>query len=155
MKPLPSRKPGSHRLPAMLAAACAAVLVFSASKCATTTFPAYVTELCANNVDDDEDGKVDCKDNECSDSCRIHVEINPIPQPVKVDTFEISGTQANATSILVNIAPIGDAGAATLEAGTWKRVLAGIKTDTTYTVTVIASKGDLRDTATTTFVRKH
>lgn len=155
MKSAAARKPGQQRLLSALALTGAAAFVLTAAKCENrTTFPEFLPEMCTDKLDNDEDGKVDCKDTDCADECRVTVTINEFAKPVKVDTLEVSGNQTNAASVVVNLTAPGVGGTATVEAGTWKRSLV-ITTDTTYTLTVIATNGDIKDTATTTFDRKH
>ena len=156
MKTASARKPGPERILSVLAIAGAALFALTASKCETrTTFPEYQTEICTDNLDNDDDGKLDCKDPDCANDCRVTVTINEFAKPVHSDTIELSGTQAKAASVVVNVTAPGIGGSATVETGTWKRQITGLAADTTYTVTVIAVNGDFKDTAATTFDRKH
>lgn len=156
MKPASTRKPGPERILLAFAAAGAAILTLTASECKTTTsFPEYVKEICSDDKDNDEDGRIDCKDSDCSGECNVSVTIDDFSKPVLVDSFQLTGTQSRATSVVVNISPTGVGGSATLENGTWKRSLSGLTADTTYTLKVIAANGEIKDTATTTFERKH
>lgn len=156
MKPASARKPGPERILLAIAAAGAAILTLTASECKTTTsFPEFIPEICSDDKDNDEDGRVDCKDSDCSGECKVSVTIDDFSKPVLVDSFQLTGTQIRASSVVVNISPTGVGGSATLESGTWKRAVIGISKDTTYTLKVIAANGEIKDTAITTFERKH
>jgi hypothetical protein len=155
MNPASAPKPGTRRILLALAAAGAAVLTLTASDCQTkTAFEEFVPEICTDNTDNDGDRLIDCKDSDCSGECKVTVNIDDFSKPIKADSLLLTGTQTNASTVVVNIAPQGVGGTATLETGIWKRTLTGMSKDTTYTLTVIAANGDFKDTAITTFERK-
>ena len=143
------------RIASGLAAAGAAIFVLTASKCESqTTFPAYVAEICTDNIDNDGDGKTDCQDTDCAGACAIEVTINPIASPVRADTLAISGSQANAMQVtIVSVSPNGTPGAVTLNGKAWTATLGNLTQRAEYTITVVGSNGSLRDTVTATFTR--
>ena len=147
----------SLRIAAGLAAAGALVLTLTASKCEeNTTFPGFVAEICNDNIDNNSDGKIDCADPTCSGSaaCTVSLSIDVLPGVITKDTLVLTGHQTNASSVaVVSVTPAGTPAAATITGDTWSAMLTNLTQRTTYTVIVVGSKGELRDTAQTTFVR--
>lgn len=146
------------RIPAALAGAAALLFILSAAKCQSeTTFPAYVDENCTDKVDNDEDGKADCLDNDCKDECAVRIAIIPPVMPIAADTLTISGTHFNAASIRASLMPgnvlkTGDP----QTDGTWKIQVADLVVDVEYTLTVVATPPEGQsgsDTASVTFKR--
>lgn len=149
-------KPAPHpRLLALLAAAGIAFALMAA-KCETTTdFPPFVQEICTDNVDNDEDNDVDCRDSDCSQECAVEVVIFQ-PAATKLDSLRISGTHVNAATISVAVTPAGDGGQATLHTDgiTWDVLLTNLQQPITYTVTATATSAkNIKDTAVVSFQR--
>jgi|SRR5690606_12612386 len=124
-----------------LAGGAALFFALSASKCETeTTFPGYVTEICTDKIDNDEDGRVDCQDSDCAEACAVKVAILPPVAPLAGDTLTLTGTHLNASTISVTVTPSGLAGAVNaLADGTWKAPLTSLTERTTYTVIAVAA----------------
>jgi hypothetical protein len=145
------------RASASLAAAGALVLVLTASKCGEeTTFPAFVAEICSDNIDNNSDGKIDCADPSCGGTaaCTVSLSFDVLPGVITKDTLVLTGHQTNATSVAVlSVTPAGNSSPATITGETWSATLTNLTQRTTYTVTVVGSKGELRDTVHTTFIR--
>jgi len=145
------------RAAAGLAAAGAFIFVFTASKCQNETiFPPYVAEICNDNIDNNGDGKIDCADPTCDGSaaCTVSISIDVLPGIITTDSLKLSGHQTNATSIaVVSVTPAGTPAQATITGDTWTAELSNLNQNTLYTVTVVGSKGELKDTAQTTFTR--
>lgn len=137
--------------------AAAGALVLTASKCEEqTTFPAFVAEICNDNIDNNGDGKIDCADPTCvgSAACTVSLSIDVLPGIITKDTLVLTGHQTNASSVaVVSLTPVGIPGTATVTGDTWSATLTNLTQRTTYTVTVVGSKGDLRDTVHTSFTR--
>lgn len=130
--------------------------VLTASKCQTDTiFVDFTPEICGDKLDNDGDGKTDCKDSDCSNACTVTLNLFPIPSPIKNDSLTISGTQHNASSIAIQIAPDGEGGTLQPTQENWEFTLLDLSKDTTYTVTVIASDAlGNKDTATSKFTKQ-
>lgn len=145
------------RAAASLAAAGALVLVLTASKCEEeTTFPAYIAEICTDNIDNNNDGKIDCLDPSCSGTaaCTVTLSFDVLPGVITKDTLVLTGHQTNATAVAVlSVSPVGIASPATISGDAWSATLTNLTQNGTYTVSVVGSKGELRDTINTTFVR--
>lgn len=150
----PSR-PFALRPIALPAAAGALVLVLTASKCEqTTAIIPYVKEICTDQIDNDEDGKTDCADSECDLDCAVSVSIDPIPVRISTDTLDIKGHHVHATAVtVVSLSPSGTPGTATVSGDAWTARLTNLSQSANYTVTVVASNGDRKDTAVATFTR--
>jgi hypothetical protein len=151
-------RPSGPLMAAYLAAAAAAYLALTASKCRQTTeivpFVAETADKCLDKIDNDEDGKIDCDDSDCSIVCAVTVTIDALPARVPTDTLEIRGQQHNATTVTVSsLSPFGTAGTPVVSGESWSARLTNLSQKTTYTITVIGSNGNRRDTATATFIR--
>lgn len=143
------------RIVASLAAAGAVAVTVSKCK-ETTTFPAYVAENCSDNIDNNNDGKIDCADPSCAGTaaCTVVLDFDVIPSVITKDTLVLTGHQTNATAVAVlSVSPVGIASPATISGETWSATLTSLTQIGNYTVSVVASKGALRDTVKTTFVR--
>jgi hypothetical protein len=140
---------------ASLAGALALVFVLSASKC-VTDFPPYVQEICTDNLDNDGDGLIDCKDSDCNLECQVNVTVATVPSPIATDSITLTGTQFNASSINVSIVPSGLPGVAVITGGAWQAKVTGLLDAVTYTVMVIAQDANNKmDTAITSFERRN
>jgi hypothetical protein len=136
------------------AGSAALVFALCASKCEQSTeIIPYVKEICADTVDNDADGLVDCRDSDCDFECTVSVAINQIPTLTK-DSLTVTGTHFNATGITLSVLPSGTAGTPVITGNTWTAQITQLADRTTYTVTAIASDAQSRrDTATATFDR--
>lgn len=146
------------RLTFGLAAAAAAIFALTASECQTdTNFTQHASELiCDDKVDNDEDGSADCLDSDCSNACVVSVGINVFPKPVTKDSLVLTGTQSNATSVVVSILPSGTVGSVVLGPGSWTANVTNLSALTTYTITATSSNGQGQgDTATVSFPRSN
>ena len=152
-------RPSGPRLAACVAAAGALYFVLTASKCEQTTeFVEYVAEKgadkCFDKLDNDSDGKIDCADSDCDAVCAVEVTIDAVPPVINADTLVLSGQQHNASSITVlSVLPSGKGSAPVLSGETWTSRLSELSAKTGYTVTVVGSNGNRRDTASITFSR--
>jgi hypothetical protein len=155
--------PTAFRLAAALAAAGAAYFALTASKCQQSTefvpFVAEQADKCLDKIDNDADGKIDCDDPDCNTICAVQVNIDAIPSVISADTLTITGTQHNATSVsVISVSPQGGGtqgtgSAPVLTGETWRSTLSNLGERVLYTVTVVGSNGNRRDTATATFTR--
>jgi hypothetical protein len=143
------------RAATFLAAASALVLVLTASKCEEKTiFPPYVAEICADKIDNDGDGLVDCADSDCDLSCTVSISLDVLPGTFTPDSLVLTGHQTNATSVaVVSIVPAGAPAAAVITGDNWKATLTGLIQKAAYTVTVVGSNGDRADTVRAVFTR--
>lgn len=147
-----------RRLLTTLAGGSAIAFALTASKCQSTTdFPAFVPEICTDDVDNDSDGKKDCLDSDCDLSCAVDVAIGAVPTTLIVDSLTLSGTVTNATGVAVSVNPVAqveNSGQATVTGSTWKVRISGLNTKGIYTVTARAvGQGDRSDTAMVVFQR--
>jgi len=145
------------RASASLAAAGALVLVLTASKCEEETiFPGYTPEICTDNLDNNNDGKIDCADPSCGGTaaCTVTLSFDVLPGIITKDTLVLTGHQTNATAVAVlSVIPAGTAAPGTITGDAWSAMLTNLSQKGNYTVTVVGSKGELRDTISTTFIR--
>ena len=150
-----SRPRFDKRIAAWMAAAGAAVLVLTASKCEeATTFPSFTKEICADQADNDGDGKIDCADSDCDSSCAVSITIDQLPGVVPADSLELKGHHTRATSIaVISLTPAGNYGTAVITGDTWMVRLSQLGQTTAYTVRVVASNGTRADTAEAHFTR--
>lgn len=138
-----------------LAGAFALLFIIAASECQNETeFVPFVAENCTDNIDNDNDGLIDCKDSDCAKDCKIHVTIDSIMSPIKIDSLAISGTQFRATHINISVSPIAVAGLPIIRGSKWQCQLTKLTVPATYTVMVIGTDSlNNTDTARTTFQR--
>lgn len=150
--------PTGPRLAAGLAAAVALYFALTASKCEQTTefvpFVAEQADKCLDKIDNDADGKIDCDDADCDAVCAVTVTIDALPPIITSDTLPIAGQQRNATSVtVISVTPQGSGSTPVVSGDTWKSTLTNLSQKGNYTVTVVGSNGDRRDTATANFTR--
>jgi hypothetical protein len=150
--------PTGPRLAAGLAAAGALYFALTASKCEQTTefvpFVAEQADKCLDKIDNDADGKIDCDDPDCDAVCAVTVTIDALPPVITTDSLSITGQQHNASSVsVISVTPQGSGSAPALSGETWKSTLTNLSQPGDYTVTVVGSNGDRRDTAKATFTR--
>ncbi len=146
----------ASRTLATIAAAATILTALTASKCVQKTeIVPFVAEICTDKVDNDEDGRTDCRDSDCDLVCEVEVSISATPTILTSDSLTLNGSHANASSIAVTITPSGTSpGNATLTGNDWEARFTGLDEPTTYVVTVIASdENERKDTATVTFER--
>lgn len=146
----------ASRTLATIAGAAALLTALTASKCEQTTeIVPFMAEICADNLDNDADGRADCRDSDCNLVCEVEVTIGATPATLTSDSLTIKGSHVNASSIAVTITPIGTSpGNATLTGDGWEARFIGLSQRTTYAVTAIASDdSDRKDTVTITFQR--
>jgi hypothetical protein len=112
------------------------------------SFPETHPEICSNQLDDDEDGKVDCSDSDCREACRPSVTLDPPFSPTYSDSQTLSGTQSHVRLISVStVPPLEISNSVTLTANGWKVLLQGMEVGT-YALTIIGTDSlDSRDTA--------
>lgn len=129
------------RFPAALAGAGALLFILSASKCQSeTTFPAYVDENCADKVDNDEDGKADCLDNDCKEECAVQIDVLSPETPIMEDILTISGTHFNAAAIRATLMPGNIQKTIVPQAnGNWEALITDLVIDVEYSFTVVAT----------------
>jgi len=137
------------------AGAFALLFIVSASECHNQTeFVPFVAENCSDNIDNDNDGLIDCKDSDCAKECKIHVTIDSIVSPNKNDSIAISGTQFHATHITISLSPTAVAGLPIITGNKWQCQLSKLTNLATYTVMAIGTDPlNNADTARTTFQR--
>jgi hypothetical protein len=150
--------PTGTRLAAGLAAIGAMYFAMTASKCEQTTelvpFVAEQADKCLDKLDNDDDGRIDCADPDCNAVCEVTLNVDALPAVINTDTLVLTGTQHNATSItVVSLSPQGTGDTPAISGETWSVRLSGLTLKTSYNVILVASNGDRRDTATTTFAR--
>jgi hypothetical protein len=141
---------------ATLAGAAAILTALTASKCEQNTeIIPFVAEICADKLDNDEDGRTDCRDSDCDLACEVEVGFVATPATITSDSLTLRGSHANASGIAVSITPSGTSpGNATLTGNDWEARFIGLSQRTAYIVTAIASdENGRKDTATTTFQR--
>ncbi|MDQ3002739.1 MAG: hypothetical protein M3Y08_15935 [Fibrobacterota bacterium] len=146
----------ASRTLATIAGAAAILTVLTASKCEQTTkIVPFVAENCTDILDNDEDGRADCRDSDCNNVCEVEITIGATPATLTSDSLTIEGSHVNASSIAVTITPNGTSpGNATFTGATWEARFIGLSLRATYVVTAIASDDSGRkDTATVTFQR--
>jgi hypothetical protein len=152
-------RPSGPRLAAYMAAAGAMYFALTASKCRQSTeFVQFIAETgadkCLDKLDNDSDGKIDCDDSDCDAVCAVEVTIDAVPPVINVDTLVLSGQQHNASSVtILSVLPSGKGSAPVLSGETWTSHLSELSARTGYTVTVVGSNGNRRDTASITFTR--
>jgi hypothetical protein len=150
--------PSGLRLAACLAATGALYFALTASKCEQTTefvpFVAEAADKCLDKIDNDADGKIDCADSDCDAICAVSVTLDALPPTIPTDSVTIHGQQHNASSVtVISVVPQGSGSAPVLSGETWSSTLTGLSLKTTYTITVVGSNGDRRDTAKATITR--
>lgn len=119
-------------------------------------FPPYVQEICTDNIDNDEDGKTDCDDSDCSVVCGVKVEVFTPPDVGADSSVKLTGTHENASTISVSVTPNGTGGAATITGASWEFTVRNISTPGIHTATILATSAKGRtDTATTTFQKRN
>jgi hypothetical protein len=118
-----------------------AYFVLTASQCRTSTeFVDFTPEVCGDRLDNDNDGRIDCKDSDCAEKCDLDVFLFPVSSPIDVDSVKVSGTHRNASLLTFTVEPAGEGGSLKPTGPTWEFwVRKLILPDTTYTITVIAS----------------
>jgi hypothetical protein len=149
-----------RRLFTTLAGGTAVLFALSASKCQTATdFPAFVQEICTDDLDNDSDGKKDCLDSDCDPACAVTLTINALSPTLSVDSLTLTGSVTNATGVAISINPaaqVDNSGQATVTGSTWKASITGMATPGVYTVTALAAgQGGRADTAIASFERKN
>ena len=139
---------------ARLAGIAALGLVFTASDCShTLSFtPPLNREICDDGIDNDGNGRVDCRDAECLLQCRPELTVDPIAVPVRQDSLELSGNAARAASVTVTASPSGIGGQAQISGLRWTFLLRNLKNgEHTLVAVAVDSTGHLRDTVTAAF----
>ena len=149
----------ARRLFTTLAGGTAVLFALTAYKCQSTTeFPAFVPEICTDDLDNDSDGKKDCQDTDCELACTVDLTIDAVSPTLNVDSLTLAGSVTNATGVAISTDPVAqvqNSGQATVTGSTWKAKITGLSTNGVYTVTARAvGQGDHSDTATVTFERK-
>jgi hypothetical protein len=125
--------------------------ILTASKCENETrFIAAKQEICADGIDNDDDGKTDCADSYCEATCALELTVNPT-FTTAADSQTVSGRQKYASKIVVEILPNSESnGAATITAGEWaflaRKLVTGINT---LTITATDSAGKTKQVTTT------
>lgn len=133
-------------------------LALFATRCETSTeFPAYVPEICTDNIDNNGDGLIDCADPECAgnSACVLDLVITAPPATIAVDTLQLTGTVQNTSGpVTVAVRPSGLVDTPVMTGDSWSVVLRDLSARQAYTVTVIATgKQGQHDTASATFTR--
>lgn len=113
----------------------------TASKCTQETrFLEVKNEICSDKQDNDDDGKVDCKDEDCASDCKIELTVDVFSNPINTDSLLLSGSYRNATSIAITVSPpdfVG--GSAKLENFKWSYLLKSIPPGSkSFTLTITA-----------------
>lgn len=112
------------------------------------SFPEASPEVCNNLEDDDEDGRIDCADSECSLECQPSITLYPVLSPTAVDSQTIGGTRAHVQSITVSLEPpLASPGAVQMTDGAWSILLRGLAEGSNAITVIAADSLDRRDTA--------
>ena len=105
-------------------------------------------EICTDAIDNDGDGRTDCRDVDCGDICRPTVTLNPLQFTLGADSLDISGTQQLARSISVVSSPSGTDGQAQILGSNWTFTVKSLSPGSiALQVIAIDSTGLWRDTA--------
>lgn len=149
-----------RRLLTTLAGGTAVLFALTAYKCQSTTdFPAFVPEICTDDLDNDSDGKKDCQDSDCDLACTVTLTINAVSPTLNVDSLTLTGSVINATGVAISVNPsaiVQNSGQATVTGTTWLARISGLTATGNYTVTARAvGQGDRSDTAVVVFERKN
>lgn len=149
----------ARRLFTTLAGGAAVLFALTAYKCnSTTDFPAFLPEICTDDLDNDSDGKKDCLDTDCDLACTVDLTINAVSPTLTVDSLTLTGKVANATGVAISVNPaaqVQNSGQATVTGSTWTASITGLSTKGVYTVTARAvGQGNHSDTAEAKFERK-
>jgi hypothetical protein len=114
--------------------------------------PPVNREICTDGIDNDGNGRIDCRDSECLAQCRPEITIDPLPATVAADSVALAGTCLRAASIAVSSDPSGLGGQAQISGARWSFLLRNLENgDHTVTAVVTDSTGLLRDTASAAF----
>lgn len=140
----------TRTLTALTACACLGWVLMAAKCDQTTTFIAAQNEICTDGKDNDEDGRVDCRDSECAVQCALELTIRPTLNTPH-DTQTVSGTHKNANRIVIDVQPSSDkGGTATLSGTDWSFKVTGLQVgDNTLTVVASDSLGATQSVTST------
>src|SRR6185295_14028055 len=130
--------------------------IFTASECRNdlTILPKVDPEICGDGLDNDNNGKIDCRDDECVNVCRPDLTVTDPGQTIRADSLELTGTCTHAASITVSLEPplSGNPGGMVISETAWSVMLRNLQNGhITATAVAVDSTGHLRDTATTSF----
>ena len=122
--------------------------LFMGFNCDTQVVP-YIKEICSDNVDNDNDGLIDCQDNECSEECFVKINITQFPRDLVLpDSVQIFGTYENAKKVEVINATTGSTAIADLNRGEWQVMLRNLASGTNRIQAVAINPIGASDTVT-------